>query len=709
MSNPNTRVSMRTEICFNLPSIVKHIAYGAREGRTPIVLTMNGEILHIEDMHQVVESYIQLALLQYDILSHFPRSLQTGPNAYYKYIAKLLSRDVNEVFVQLSNFKDWLQHYTRVQSHLSVRAAKKTLSQRGVKLNHCVFDLIRPIIWVYVKQSLPNLHTPKSTKSDALTFRYLYDFCCLISRLTLNHVDSITDAAIQKYCDQEEAMKNWQYDDYLINELRLIVQERIKDLTLVTTESCYPDLHHSNGATAECRRGVGLEAKYKNIKIPKELYDVFSRRTGLDLLEWPSVKLCKYEELVSKTLFAPKGIDKKRVISPGCTGLIWFQNAIFRALDELFKKHPEYNIDLHDQEKSRRLVTIAALRGTIATIDLSAASDSVTWKLVEQLFIGTEWYSILKFSRAKYTKLPDGRVIELAKAYPMGDPLCFPMQCLVFSSICELACRLMGVNSLYRVYGDDIEVEYKIYKCVVWLLTKLHFTVNTEKSFSPAEFFKESCGMESFFGYDVSPCRISRRFDIVAVESAKGINISPAILGAVELHNRFHKYGYNTLAKHLSSVILEKVPFLPYIQDETKFGLLCSVAKNDHLANLHNNKVKVKFYSSSGRKGHRKKKIRKKDLLRWNSLLQRFEVLTPVFSLKRNSQSQNIRYFETLRTLDRRSAHSMVEQPLNVYVGHTKDMVCKWKYTDDICVRMQEPLRNIPLCPPEYWNSGLES
>ena len=181
---------------------------------------MNGEILHVNDMHQVVESYIQLALLQYDILSHFPRSLQTGPNAFYKYVANLFSCDVNEVFVQLSNFKDWLQHYTRIQSHISVRAAKKTLSLRGVNLKHCVFDLIRPIIWVYVKYNLPNLHTQRSTERDALVFRYLYDFCCLISRLTLNHVDSITDTAIQKYCDQEEAMKNWQYDDYLVNELR---------------------------------------------------------------------------------------------------------------------------------------------------------------------------------------------------------------------------------------------------------------------------------------------------------------------------------------------------------------------------------------------------------------------------------------------------------------------------------------------------------
>nr|UJQ85352.1 MAG: hypothetical protein 3 [Leviviridae sp.] len=701
MSLKSNWADLVTEIRSNLPSVVYETVRHAVVSDTSLVMRMNNEALSANDTLRVVESYIQLTLLQFDVLSHFPRSLQVGQNAYYKYIANLIRRDVYETFQQLANFKDWIQHFTPIQSHVSVRAARKTLVQKGVDIKHPVFDLLRPVIYQYVSSYRFFLSGYESKAMEY--FKYLYDFACLISRVTLEDVSSIEDAMIQKYLDQEEDMKTWEYDSTLVDELRAVCISRLDDFCLISDVSAYPDMHHSNGATSECRRGVGLEEKYKNMRIPKEFYFYFKRCTGLDLLEWPGVSLCESDELSSRIQFVPKGIDKKRVISMEPTGLVFVQNAMFRSFDELFKRHPEYRIDLHDQEKSRRLVTVGAKDGLYATIDLSAASDSVTISLLRGVFRDHWILPWLELSRTAKGELETGQCVEYEKAYPMGSPLCFPIECFIFSSICELACKRLGVDADYRIYGDDIIVLSTIYKEVVYLLGKFHFSVNSEKSFAPCEFFKESCGAESFHGYDVSPCRISRRFDIVAVESARYCYVSPAIVGAVELHNRYASFGYPSVAYHLASIVTQKIPFIAYTEDPNCFGLLCKVAKNDHLISLVDKGFRYRTQKSSKDKnGHVRKKVRYYDLFRWNSSLQRFEVLYPVWSLRRNTQDRNIRYFETLRTLDRRTTFND-EEPLNVYVGNTKEMTLRMAYVDYISVNMTKPIHDIPLCPPEYW------
>jgi hypothetical protein len=89
-----------------------------------------------------------------------------------------------------------------------------------------------------------------------------------------------------------------------------------------------------------------------------------------------------------------------------------------------------------------------------------------------------------------------------------GDPLCFDVEAIVFLTICltagKIATHLTGESYLDpAVYGDDIIVDSRLFETVMDLLRILHFIPNDEKSFGYGG-YRESCGVEYYYGYDVS-------------------------------------------------------------------------------------------------------------------------------------------------------------------------------------------------------------
>jgi hypothetical protein len=117
----------------------------------------------------------------------------------------------------------------------------------------------------------------------------------------------------------------------------------------------------------------------------------------------------------------------------------------------------------------------------------------------------------------------------MEKYAPMGSCLCFLAETIVFAAICELAARIMGVHSDYRVYGDDIVIEANLAEITISLLTALHFTVNTKKSYWSTEcLFREACGLEGYAGVDITPLRLSRHR-----EPTIGCLVEPGHVGTI--------------------------------------------------------------------------------------------------------------------------------------------------------------------------------
>jgi hypothetical protein len=95
---------------------------------------------------------------------------------------------------------------------------------------------------------------------------------------------------------------------------------------------------------------------------------------------------------------------------------------------------------------------------------------------------------------------------------------------------------------------------------VMWLLERLHFVVNTEKSFgvgdalddaNPRSRFREACGIEAFNGVDITPLRLSRR--LVSPTLNDSDHQAGLGVGLVDLVNQAFLYDYRALRQWICS------------------------------------------------------------------------------------------------------------------------------------------------------------
>ena len=156
--------------------------------------------------------------------------------------------------------------------------------------------------------------------------------------------------------------------------------------------------------------------------------------------------------------------------------------------------------DLSSQLRNQELAS-SAYSEKLATIDLSAASDSIAWSTVLGL-LPLEWFELLDVFRSTHSEVA-GDTVELEKFSSMGNGYTFELETLIFKSI-SLACVPSEQHHQVSVYGDDIIVPQRYASDVISTLEFLGFSVNTQKSFLAGNFF-ESCGTDWFRGQNVRP------------------------------------------------------------------------------------------------------------------------------------------------------------------------------------------------------------
>lgn len=305
-----------------------------------------------------------------------------------------------------------------------------------------------------------------------------------------------TAEAVDEYFEVDRRLSSIDFDEReYVADLREIWKEWFKDFELR-----HPFLpKHGPGSTADS--GSTRSSKWSGLS-----WDTVARvclRTQLerdfDLPLQPSSR-------VAKVVFVPKQAGKLRTI---CMEPAWLQYLQQGVADQLVnymseERHPLSKIvNIRSQDVNRRLCA-AAFTERLATIDLSNASDCVSWRLIKRITFGLPLARYLKGTRSTSAIL-DGYEVEFDKFAPMGSALCFPVECILFASIVELAFRIsngqasQGHLSGCSVYGDDIICPADIYHIVVDILIHLGFEVNTSKSFSSGGYY-ESCGVEYLYG-----------------------------------------------------------------------------------------------------------------------------------------------------------------------------------------------------------------
>jgi len=330
-------------------------------------------------------------------------------------------------------------------------------------------------------------------------------------------------------------------------------------------------------------------------------------------------------ERIARLRFVPKNLKVARSICMEPSTLMYFQQGVLRELLRVMGTSPfRHFIDIKDQSRNRQLSLYGSYTGDIDTIDLSAASDSVSMYLVDRIFPAS--YRIaFRVTRSHSCYGPDESVIRLEKFAPMGSALCFPTQCLIFASICIYAAclyvfehysvdasfnewmtdeniryvttlfgRTTGSSTFHplAVYGDDICVDSKLTQTVMAILSRTGFSVNEAKSFTASQSFRESCGGFYLCGNDITPV-------LFRVRGVRRRLTANHVASQVQLANSLYKKRrYNTasyLRRCLNEWGGEELP-LPYVSDDRWFGHLCVKPHNSHLRSRDNSDLQRKEY-----------------------------------------------------------------------------------------------------------------
>lgn len=225
----------------------------------------------------------------------------------------------------------------------------------------------------------------------------------------------------------------------------------------------------------------------------------------------------------SRVVAVPKTQEKPRLIAIEPTHMQYMQQAIRGVLETaLFGNHrTNALIGYSSQIPNQELARMGSLDGSIATLDLSDASDRVSSSLVWDLF--GDWPLLreaLFATRTRSAGIADGRIISLRKFASMGSALCFPIEAMVFATLAYLGMQWSVNQELrtvekqsrgkVRVYGDDIIVPVEHAQFVAETLESFGLKVNWRKSFWNGE-FRESCGKEYWRGFDVTYVKLRKR------------------------------------------------------------------------------------------------------------------------------------------------------------------------------------------------------
>lgn len=308
------------------------------------------------------------------------------------------------------------------------------------------------------------------------------------------------EEAVAEYYENDRRLSSVVFDENVyIPYLREIWNEWLGNFKLHS-----PFLpKHGSGSTADC--GRIRSQKWDGLSWDTSARVCLRTSNLVPALDIPTA----HPSRMAKVVFVPKQAGKDRAICMEPAWLQYLQQGVAgQLLDHIHdRRNPIHNmVDIYSQEKNRSLCARAHQLG-LATIDLSDASDSVSWRLIGRLCRGLPIYRYLHGSRSTST-LIDGKISIFDKFAPMGSALCFPIECIVFASIVELAYRIQydqasaGFQSGISIYGDDIICPAEVYHLVVDILNTLGFKVNDRKSFNSGP-YRESCGVEYCYGAEV--------------------------------------------------------------------------------------------------------------------------------------------------------------------------------------------------------------
>lgn len=288
-----------------------------------------------------------------------------------------------------------------------------------------------------------------------------------------------------------------------------------------------------------------------------------------DWVNNPVTYLERHEETPSRVIHVPKTLKTPRIIAMEPSWNQFIQQGVLSKMSEVLSRRQHhalwYGFCWQYQDFNRLLAKIGSETKSLATIDLSSASDRVSLPLVRDGLLRRSGY-LREISLASRSEVANvrGVNITLRKFASMGSALTFPFETMIFYTIVHLAWKeLYGAfpsspltpDQGVRVYGDDIIVPVRLVPYVYRLLEAFGLKVNPNKSFFGEFSFRESCGGDYLNGVDITPCRLKSELGNIHL----GTNLS----SIVSFRNGLYSRGYSDTVRYLDRIILRS-RYVPY-------------------------------------------------------------------------------------------------------------------------------------------------
>lgn len=226
----------------------------------------------------------------------------------------------------------------------------------------------------------------------------------------------------------------------------------------------------------------------------------------------------------TRVVAVPKSYKAVRIIAiEEVVAQIEQQDFVLNFLRMLTSKtYPISNMDITDQYRNRELARLGSIDGSLSTIDLSSASDTVSHSLIMEVLPPVLALQYDKVRSTHFQILEKKSLSSIAST--MGSRITFPLETMIFYGIAILSvelysslCRIPKIerNALIKkcsAFGDDIIVPTESAGLCLQLLEHFGFFPNTDKSFFNLDLhYRESCGEEYLDGVNISSKYFPRR------------------------------------------------------------------------------------------------------------------------------------------------------------------------------------------------------
>lgn len=371
--------------------------------------------------------------------------------------------------------------------------------------------------------------------ADPVALMVIRQACEYLYKLSLDMTPEQQIAARTKFLDTDADIPSYgEYDEDFVDAMRKNFETYYPSAKSIDIDDVSRAAHPGSGTYSWSDSGSWWKRNYLHPTVKSEHQHLsfglrFNKRAPR-----PGVAAKESTPDFSEVLFVPKDSRGPRVIVREPYENLLFQMGYFSQMSTALEKDTNYRINFISQGTNRELARVSSINRRYSTLDLSDASDRVSYAIVRHLFRFSPVLKVFDMFRTNLA-LPNSRgcriayggqytkeirkkiskfLVPLRKLAGMGSGLTFPTMALVIHlAICTRVSQVFNhltyeqISSLVYVYGDDIIIPTVWYDFAVESLSRVGLKTNLAKSFKNS-FFRESCGGDYLYGNDVTPTRL---------------------------------------------------------------------------------------------------------------------------------------------------------------------------------------------------------